>query len=905
MTDVKAIFAAFESLGDNCEFGIAQRHAGIEPLGLLRFAGTAHLPSITAAIESGFDRFGEDDDVELFGQQGGYFGVHIKSFHIIYATATLWRGHDTEIVRRKEVARIGILKRKLLEDLEDATKIFVRKSRRETFRDIEALSNAMRRFGPNKLLWVTEADQNHANGTVEVLSEGIIAGRIAKFAPTEDVPSLALPDWIDLCKNCLETVRTRSPAQNGHAPERNAAPVATNMPPASDALGSPKANDAGSGKASEAIDGTPKRSAVLQQILNLFESPSYLEIGVDSGLTFHSLSAFQKVAVDPDFKFTPPANTMAAEYYAVTSDEYFATHCPANKFFDVVYIDGLHTFEQTLRDMLNAVLRLKPGGVVVIDDILPVSYHASLPDLRVALLVRDHLAGNASPQMADNTWMGDVYKLAFFIQTFMQQLSYATVQETLGQMIVWQSPRQISEIAERRILDVSLLSFSDSIASRDVFRIRPIDFIIDSIRKSRSEAKAIPSSEPAVDARPRAPTYVSCNPDLLYPNGAGFFEGPEGLAELRLNSRYADFITDLGELFPSQACIRKIDSANLVASSAFLEKLLDHYRRVDAICPRVAAVRVFRLTDIYLNRNSLHHISDGKVVTVYETGRPIDRRHSSQPLWTPEQLTSLAVRMRCDHPSIYLGSAGSPNYGHWLIDDLTRAEALGLVGKHADSRLVDFFLPGFSPAMNKVREESLAVVRSGRLQGATRFVPHDQVLHFDELYFVTPASFHPATKSAAACQRLREHVRSVLATRVAPDAARARRIYIQRGASYDRHIVNEAEVINEFRKFGFVAVNFDGMTFAEQVAAVSNASIVAGCMGAAMTNTVFCEPGTVVLQLAPEGWIETFYWDLANVCGHSYIAVFGSVTDPTIEPHMSSFAIDLGKLSEALKRTVL
>ena len=29
----------FESLGDNCEFGLVQRHFGAEPISLLRFAG--------------------------------------------------------------------------------------------------------------------------------------------------------------------------------------------------------------------------------------------------------------------------------------------------------------------------------------------------------------------------------------------------------------------------------------------------------------------------------------------------------------------------------------------------------------------------------------------------------------------------------------------------------------------------------------------------------------------------------------------------------------------------------------------------------------------------------------------------------------------------------------------------
>ena len=44
LNDRDLVFA-FESIGDNCELGMLQRHVGIEPLGLLRFAGAQVLPS--------------------------------------------------------------------------------------------------------------------------------------------------------------------------------------------------------------------------------------------------------------------------------------------------------------------------------------------------------------------------------------------------------------------------------------------------------------------------------------------------------------------------------------------------------------------------------------------------------------------------------------------------------------------------------------------------------------------------------------------------------------------------------------------------------------------------------------------------------------------------------------------
>ncbi len=230
------------------------------------------------------------------------------------------------------------------------------------------------------------------------------------------------------------------------------------------------------------------RSTVVQDVLDLFERPSYLEIGVDAGDTFRFVSAAYKAAVDPNFKFEPPPNTAVVEYFPMTSDEFFARSGAARRRFDVVYVDGLHTFEQTLRDIMNALLVLNHGGVVIVDDILPLSFHASLSSLDEAFQVRDHLAASQPNLTGDNTWMGDVYKVAFFIETFLQQLSYATVLENHGQLILWQYPRPTESIARRTMLDVALLSFADTILQRQVFRIQPFEAILGKIQASKHVA---------------------------------------------------------------------------------------------------------------------------------------------------------------------------------------------------------------------------------------------------------------------------------------------------------------------------------------------------------------------------------------------------------------------------------
>jgi hypothetical protein len=134
------------------------------------------------------------------------------------------------------------------------------------------------------------------------------------------------------------------------------------------------------------------RAEVVQTFLDLYECPSYLEIGVNRGDTFNNVAASIKVAVDPHLvceQINRIDNGLYIRFFSLTSDQYFGnvahhldlTDFLSEHFFDVIYIDGLHTFEQVFRDLLNSIARLNPKGVIIIDDVIPSSYHASLPDL--------------------------------------------------------------------------------------------------------------------------------------------------------------------------------------------------------------------------------------------------------------------------------------------------------------------------------------------------------------------------------------------------------------------------------------------------------------------------------------------------------------------------------------------
>lgn len=226
------------------------------------------------------------------------------------------------------------------------------------------------------------------------------------------------------------------------------------------------------------------RHETLARLLALYDAPSYLEIGVNRGETFRELQAARKVGVDPNFLFDTTAEAVPGRitFHPMPSDAYFAGPHGGDR-FDVVFLDGLHTFEQTLRDLLNAVAVLNEGGVIVLDDVLPNSYDASLPDFAHVQALRVSAEALGTGWSADGSWMGDVFKLVFFIESFLQRFSFATVAEGHGQTILWEQVRPAEALPPRTMEEISRLDYRDTIIRREVFRRMPLDAIVTALRQ--------------------------------------------------------------------------------------------------------------------------------------------------------------------------------------------------------------------------------------------------------------------------------------------------------------------------------------------------------------------------------------------------------------------------------------
>lgn len=142
------------------------------------------------------------------------------------------------------------------------------------------------------------------------------------------------------------------------------------------------------------------RYDIINKIIEKYNFKKYLEIGVNTGETFVKVNCSYKVSVDPEqYGYTT---------CQMTSDEYFEK-LDKNEKFDLIFVDGLHTYEQCYKDLENSIKHLSDDGFIVCHDMNPPS--------------SSHAKSEYNPYALID-WNGDVYKA--FIKFRKNHLNYSS-----------------------------------------------------------------------------------------------------------------------------------------------------------------------------------------------------------------------------------------------------------------------------------------------------------------------------------------------------------------------------------------------------------------------------------------------------------------------------------------------
>jgi len=204
------------------------------------------------------------------------------------------------------------------------------------------------------------------------------------------------------------------------------------------------------------------RVSLIQIVIKKIKAKVYLEIGVFNGYSFLKIICKNKIGIDPCFKlklklklysyFTNITN-INNKYFTMTSDDFFINY--KNTLIssppEVIFIDGLHTFEQTLQDCYNSLNYLAEGGMIILHDCNPPSESSATPALSILEAEKSWKSQHNSGWT--DVWCGDSWKTIPYLINNHPELNVSVLNADFG----------LGLVSKKKSIDQKFYQFPDDI----------------------------------------------------------------------------------------------------------------------------------------------------------------------------------------------------------------------------------------------------------------------------------------------------------------------------------------------------------------------------------------------------------------------------------------------------------
>jgi len=551
------------------------------------------------------------------------------------------------------------------------------------------------------------------------------------------------------------------------------------------------------------------RLELLNLIARMTNARDYLEIGVAEGNTLANVIAPNRTGVDPAPRYyAMNAERLAAikamEVHESESDHFFAHN---TRTFDLIFVDGLHLYEQAMKDLLNALDVLNPGGFVLVHDLVP--------------LEAAHAARNRTTEL----WNGDVWKVVFDLWRHHKNVGYFVMDDDAGVGVLWKKHEDA--------------------------RFAPVwhEYIRDL------------GYEVMEQAGPEFMNKVAPDEALLRARIAQVLEGKvqdiRAQAELRFGRQELGSAQAFEQALDSplrQDCCWSIeeeryerpDPARLISNFP-----LDLYRKT--VCANTGGnilrpeKRVYLLHDALLTPSIKHHgkwpylwnIQDSKGESMRDL---LQRRDGPAPTPAPGEAVTELPGLH-----VYLGWF-APFFGHFLSEVLPQL----WIARHLRGRNPRFLLhidPGCVDQWRQRTDEMAQFVRKVFEHFGVDF---EQVtfiegpVRVERLVASTPVNRYQRGARPELFEMAREVREALGAGQTASGTRFSQRIYLSRSRFNGRRFVNGEQIEALFARRGFKVLHPETLPLAEQIALASQAQVIAGEEGSALCNAFFADKPLVI-----------------------------------------------------------
>lgn len=231
--------------------------------------------------------------------------------------------------------------------------------------------------------------------------------------------------------------------------------------------------------------------------------------------------------------------------------------------------------------------------------------------------------------------------------------------------------------------------------------------------------------------------------------------------------------------------------------------------------------------------------------------------------WLPEkhsifQEKELPALTLINETVAVLNHFAAKNFNHWMLEVLARIHLIQETGIKIDKYIINHRSLLF-------QLETLAAcgITSDQI-----IQPHEH-FHLQARELVVPSYVH--LPNAWSINYVRE---IFLAHRPIEKLVGYERIYIKR-RNY-RKVINEAEILGILNKYGFKSILLEEMPLKKQLKIFFNAQVIVSPHGAGLTNLVFCNPGTRVVELFSPNFLEPHYWLISQLLHLDYHFIIGT-----------------------------
>lgn len=254
---------------------------------------------------------------------------------------------------------------------------------------------------------------------------------------------------------------------------------------------------------------------------------------------------------------------------------------------------------------------------------------------------------------------------------------------------------------------------------------------------------------------------------------------------------------------------------------------------------------------------------------------------------------------RLDETVVILSGLSGNVYFHWMVDILPRIEILRQGGVNFE-KIDKFVVNSYQQPFQRKTLEWLGI-------------PEEKILESDRYPYIQAKELicpsfpgYLGWPSPWVIDFLRREFLGKIYQQIRenyPD-----KIYISRSQSRYRKVFNEPEVIEVLQESGFVSVCLESLPLEEQISLFYHAKVVVSPHGSGLTNLIFCQPGTKIIELMSPHYIGHYYWGISNVLNLQHYYLIGETIDCYVlrelmytSPLIEDLLIDINALKRMLK----